>query len=175
MGKILSILIIALFALSSCSKKPDVKPIDHCAIENNSLAIIKVDNVVYSKVADMYATGAEKRNDNKILHSSSFNIIANREQSMVSVSLISNSKNIGSGIYSLEAEKENSTVTFADAQGVKWSSKNGHQKGSAFEVINVETLNDGNYYQKATVKISCFVYNQTGAVKGITLYTDIKY
>jgi|GEM_PF-5367593 len=175
MGKVLSILLITILGLSACSKKALIKPEDHKTIENMVAPIIKIDNIDYLKVADMYATGQEKINDNALLHSSSFNISANGAQSMVSIALISNSNYIYSGTYNLEDDNQNAVVSYIDDKGTQWSSKNGHQKGSNFEIVAVETLKNGSYLQKATVKVACFVYNQSGAVKGITLYTDIKY
>lgn len=175
MGKIYYISIIALLVLTSCSKKTEIKPDNLDKLETSFKSIIKIDNMAYSKVADMYAVGREKESENVVLHNSSFNITANGEQSVIAVSIISSNNIIENGIYYLEDAKECSSVNVVDAKGINWSSKNGHQKGSNFEIVKVETLHDGIYYQKVTVKIVCYVYNKDGDVRTVELSTDIKY
>lgn len=156
-------LVVLSIVFTSCSKNSfEVLP---ASTENIINEAIQFDGYNWSKTSDVFAVSSTANES-----STSFNSTSNLGTAKIEVTLpkIKPSNNTVKGMHDARIK--------VNYQGEEWSSSNGHQKGSTFEIIQEKNLEASSGYIKAlTIQTNCYLYNDKGQSKAFNCLVTLKY
>ena len=166
--------ILGVILLSSCSKNKDIEPILSEQSEQSALSI-KINNQAYQKSADIYSTQIET-NAQGTVYSSTFNVKTNTPNGSVQFNVESlKGSSLELGSYPMNSKGSKTDITY-HSNNQKWSSSNGHQKGSVFQVLSSTNLKAASgYVTEIKVQVSCYLYNTDGESIPFSCITTIKF